>query len=150
VAPSDVEIFYAQQCDAAGIRMAAFVAKDPLEWEAFRARWQRILADRSMLARTIVCDDQVAGTIAKFERNGEPEVTYWLGKEFWSRGIATEALRQLLTIVKVRPLYGRAVSDNAGSRRVLEKCGFVQCGCEVEFAAARDEQVEEIVFVLRT
>ena len=50
------------------------------------------------------------------------EVTYWLGKEFWGRGLA-EALNRMLQLVIDRPIFARAAADNIGSIRVLQKCG---------------------------
>src|SRR4029453_1988037 len=75
--------------------------------------------------------------------------TYWIGREFWGRGIATQALAVLLSAVKTRPLYARAAKDNVASLRVLEKCGFTIAGYERGFANARGEEVEEVVLELR-
>jgi RimJ/RimL family protein N-acetyltransferase len=75
-------------------------------------------------------------------------VSYWLGKEYWGKGIATEALGLFLGIIEERPLYARAAKDNAASIRVLEKCGFVISGCERGFANARGEEIDEVVLVL--
>jgi RimJ/RimL family protein N-acetyltransferase len=47
-----------------------------------------------------------------------------------------------------RPLYARAASDNAGSIRVLEKCGFTRVGGGRAFAHGRDEETEEVVLRL--
>ena len=61
---------------------------------------------------------------------------------------ATAALTALLKLVKTRPLYGSAACDNAGSIRVLEKCGFAFVRKERGFAAARGEEIDEVVFKL--
>ena len=53
-----------------------------------------------------------------------------------------------LEFVTVRPLYARAAKDNIGSRRVLEKCGFVICGEDKGFAHARGAEIEEYVLRL--
>ena len=90
-------------------------------------------------------EGQAAGHIAHFVRFGEPEVCYWLGKEYWGRGVATDALRQFLVEVTARPLYARAVADNLASLRVLEKAGFTISGYDKAFANARDVDVEEVI-----
>jgi GNAT superfamily N-acetyltransferase len=82
--------------------------------------------------------------------SGKPEVSYWLGREFWGKGIATTALRLFLSVVAVRPLYARAARDNAASIRVLEKCGFTIAGSARGFANARGAEVEEMVLVLKS
>jgi RimJ/RimL family protein N-acetyltransferase len=53
-----------------------------------------------------------------------------------------------LEVVRVRPLYARAASDNAGSLRVLEKTGFRIIGTEVSFAPARGAEIEETILQL--
>ncbi|HEX5689187.1 MAG TPA: GNAT family N-acetyltransferase [Roseiflexaceae bacterium] len=55
----------------------------------------------------------------------EGEIGYWLGRQFWGQGIATQAVAAFLEIVTTRPLYAYAVAHNVASRRVLEKCGFL-------------------------
>jgi RimJ/RimL family protein N-acetyltransferase len=90
----------------------------------------------------------IAGSIAKFEIEGEAEITYWIDKKFWGRGIATKALRYLLTIENARPIYGRVAFDNFGSQKVLEKCGFVKIGSDKGFANARQEEIEEFIYKL--
>jgi RimJ/RimL family protein N-acetyltransferase len=52
-------------------------------------------------------------------------VGYWLGREFWGQGIATQALALFLKEERTRPLVAHVAQHNIGSRRVLEKCGFV-------------------------
>ena len=59
-----------------------------------------------------------------FERSGRREVGYWLGREHWGRGVATAALRAFLGEERTRPLHAGVLPANAGSLRVLEKCGF--------------------------
>jgi RimJ/RimL family protein N-acetyltransferase len=54
----------------------------------------------------------------------------------------------LLEVVRIRPLYARAASDNAGSLRVLEKTGFRIIDTEVSFAPARGAEIEETILRL--
>ena len=88
------------------------------------AHWANIMADESNILKTIVFNGQIAGNIVGWESSGEWEVGYWIGKEFWGKGIATQALLLFLGFVKTRPLYAHVARHNIGSRRVLEKCGF--------------------------
>src|SRR5262249_44237054 len=81
--------------------------------------------------------------------SGKLEVSYWIGRAFWGKGIATKALAALLGSVKTRPLYARAARDNIASIRVLEKCGFMNAGYDRGFANARGEEIDEVVFELR-
>ncbi|MFQ5930772.1 MAG: GNAT family N-acetyltransferase [Nitrospiraceae bacterium] len=149
VVESDLPIFFEQQLDPAANQMAAFTAKDPADRDAFTAHWTKIRGDDSVTIRAILFDGDVAGHIASFERFGKPEVTYWIGREFWGKGIATKALSEFLGHLKARPLYARAAKDNVASIRVLEKCGFTVSNYDKGFAHARGEEIEEVILILR-
>jgi RimJ/RimL family protein N-acetyltransferase len=118
VVDDDLPIFFEHQLDPTANYMAAFTAKDPNDRAAFDAHWQRIRADANILNKTILVDGQVAGHLASFEQFGEREVSYWLGREYWERGIATRGLAAFLGLVTMRPLYARAAKDNTASLRV--------------------------------
>ena len=92
----------------------------------------------------------VAGSVLNYEDEefGKPEVSYWIGKPYWGKGVATRALSAFLLHVTVRPLYARAVKDNIAPLRVLEKCGFTRIGEGKGFSDARGEEVEEIILRL--
>jgi RimJ/RimL family protein N-acetyltransferase len=145
----DLPIFYSYMADPDAVRMAAFTAKDPSDRAAFEAHWARIRQDPSIVARTVVgAGGEVVGQTAVYGPPDEREVTYWIGREYWGRGAATAALRALLDAVPDRPLRARAAADNAGSLRVLEKCGFVVTGTDRGFANARGEEIDEVVLTL--
>src|SRR5512136_2953562 len=93
VIASDLPIFFEQQLDPVATQMAAFPARDR---ETFMTHWAKILADESNILKTILYDDQVAGNIVSWEHSGEREVGYWLGREYWGKGIATRALAAFL------------------------------------------------------
>lgn len=148
VTDDDLPIFFEQQRDPDANYMAAFTSRDPTDRDAFMAHWARIRADQTIINRTVVCDGQVAGSVASFGDFGQLEVTYWLGREFWGRGIATQALTAFLAYQTTRPIYARAAKDNAASLRVLQKCGFVITGEDKGFANARGQEIEEYLLTL--
>lgn len=119
-----------------------------MDREAFERRWSRLRADKTVLARVIVVDDDVAGTIGSWGDSGEREVTYWIGRFYWRKGIATDALKALLAVDGSRPLHARVASDNVVSRRVLEKCRFRLVATERNVAEARSAEIEELVLRL--
>jgi len=148
VAQDDLPIFFEQQNNPKAIHMAAFTSKDPTDQEAFNTHWQRILAAKTVIIRTIVWEEKVAGYVLSYEEERKPEVSYWLGTAFWGKGIATHALTAFLTDVNQnRPIYGRVAKDNIGSLRVLEKCGFSVTDETTGFANARGQEIEELVLV---
>lgn len=148
VVESDLPIFFEHQLDPDAIHMAAFTVKDPADPNAFQAHWAKIMGDEKILIKTILYQGDVAGYVLSYEQFGEREVSYWLGKDYWKRGIATAALRQYLVQVRNRPLYARAAKDNIGSIRVLEKCGFSIIGEDKGFSNARGKEVEEFLLKL--
>jgi len=149
VVNDDLSIFFENQLDHEANYMAAFTAKDPTNQEAFTAHWHKILANETNIIRTIVFNEQVAGSVSSYEDEGRPEVTYWLGKEYWGKGIATRALKEFLASHNtIRPIYARVAKDNPGSRRVLEKCGFTVVGESKGFANARGQEIEELLLEL--
>ena len=110
--------------------------------------WGKIMQDESVILKTILFEGQVVGNVLSFELSGEREVGYWLGREFWGKGIATQALSQFLAQEQVRPLYAHIAKHNIASRRVLEKCGFVVYGEDKGWPDARGEKVEEFILKL--
>lgn len=148
VQPTDLPIFFEHQRDPAAVHMAAFTAANPNDRAAFDNHWARILAADDILIRTIVVDGAVAGSVSSYVDELGPEVTYWLGREFWGRGIATAALAQFLGQQTTRPIYARVATDNAASLRVLVKCGFVISGESMGFANARGQAINEYTLEL--
>jgi RimJ/RimL family protein N-acetyltransferase len=146
VRDEDLPLLFEQWADPVAAHMAAFTAPDHMDRDAFERRWSRLRADETVLTRVIVVDD-VAGTIGSWGDSGEREVTYWIGRSYWGKGIATDALNAFLAGDQSRPLHARVASDNVASHRVLEKCGFRVVATERGFADARSGEIEE--FVLR-
>lgn len=146
---ADLPIFFSHQQDPDANYMAAFTSPDPTDEAAFTAHWAKILADDSITKRTILYDGQVAGNISCFGWDGRQEIGYWIGREYWGKGLATRALSEFLCIVTTRPLYAHAATDNIASIRVLQKCGFTITGYDRGFANARGEEIEEAVMELR-
>jgi RimJ/RimL family protein N-acetyltransferase len=124
VMEGDLPIFYEYQLDIDATRMADFPSRDK---DVFMVHWKKIMGNQNNILQTIIFNEQVAGNIVSWEQDNEQEVGYWLGKEYWGRGIATVALTGLLELIKTRPLYAHVVKHNVASLRVLGKCGFMVC-----------------------
>ena len=140
VVDEDLPLFFEHQNDPEASRIAAFPIRDR---DAFAAPWARIRPDETVVTRTILRDGAVVGYVGSFTRSGERLLAYWIGRDWWGRGIATQALTSFLEHDRTRPLRARVVPHNVASIRVLEKCGFVPCGLQVE------GDVEELVFELK-
>lgn len=143
---TDLEILFQIQLDEEANYQAAFTAKDSQNKEAYLTKYTRLLHDPTVNNQTIMVDGVIAGSIAKFVMEGDAEITYWIDKKFWGQGVATTALKDLLTIEKTRPIFGRVASDNLGSQKVLENCGFIRIGTDKGFANARQTEIEEFIY----
>src|SRR6202020_2544982 len=124
VEDGDLDAFFEQMRDLESVRMAAFTPQDPDDRNAFDAHMSRVRSSPGVTMRAVTCDGRLAGSITSFPAQGQAEVTYWIDRPAWGQGVATQALALLLDEGTARPLYARAASDNAGSLRVLEQCGF--------------------------
>lgn len=118
---ADLERLFEQQLDPEATRMAAF---PPRRRDAFFAHWEKIRRDPAGMVRAIDCDGRLAGNVLSFTIEDRRWVGYWLGREFWGRGIATRALSEYLALETTRPLFAHVAKHNFGSIRVLKKCGF--------------------------
>lgn len=132
VRKTDITIFYVQQNDVGAHQMVGITTHAPDDKIAYFQKWERIFPDENVTKRTILYDGRVAGIINCFYApwSGKQEVGYWIGREFWSRGIATKALKLFLEIEKRRPLFATSSAHNKASIVVLEKSGFKQTATE--------------------
>lgn len=121
VSEEDLGLFYEHQRDPVAARMAAFPSR---ERDAFMTHWRTKVLRPENLNRTILLDGRPAGYISSWEQEAKRLVGYWIGREHWGKGIATQALTAFLALEATRPLHAFVAEHNVGSIRVLEKCGF--------------------------
>jgi RimJ/RimL family protein N-acetyltransferase len=139
VRTDDLDAFFEHQREPEANEMAIFPARDR---ETFDAHWRRMLADDSLIKKTIVHEGEVAGNIGSWQQEGKRLVGYWIGREFWGKGLATRALTEFVEEVPQRPLHAWVAATNVGSIRVLEKSGFVQVD-------SRTTDVTELLYELK-
>lgn len=81
----------------------------------------------------ITTNNRLAGSIAlvsKFDIYRKNfEIGYFLSEEFWGKGIATRAIIAITDYAfrdfDIVRIYAEVFSDNTGSRRALEKAGYI-------------------------
>lgn len=90
-------------------------------------------ADKSKdLYLTIEVDGKAVGSIGVFKQNDvyskSGELGYWLGEEYWGKGIVSEAVKQICEIafekLDLIRIFAEPYAYNMGSKKVLEKAGF--------------------------
>lgn len=88
--------------------------------------------ENDTFAFAVVFDGRVVGSIGAFRQSNihkrTAELGYYLGEEYWGRGIMTAAVKQLcryvFTHTGIIRIYAEPFASNIGSCRVLEKAGF--------------------------
>ena len=144
----DLDAIFEMMRDREAVAQAAFTAQDPDDREAFDAWMARQRGNPDVLYQVVTENGGFAGTIAAFTVDGDREVSFWIARHAWGRGVATAALRQLISREPIRPLFARAASANAGSIAVLTHNGFTEVSRNVDFAPGVGREVEEIIFTL--
>lgn len=144
----DLDAVFEMMRDPEAIALASFTADDPDDRAAFDAWMGRNRARDDVFYAVVTENGGFAGSIAAFTLDGDREVTYWLARHAWGRGVATEALRLLVSREPERPLFARVAAHNAGSIAVLERNGFTEVSRDVAFAPGLGRDTEEIVFAL--
>lgn len=148
VRADDLPTTFEIQLDDTAQHLATFTDKTARDLDAYLQKWRKILANDAIVTKLIEIDGEAVGTVGAFPIEDDIEVTYWIRRAWWGRGVATAALAALLKEVTVRPLHARVAEDNLGSIRVLERNGFVLVGSEDSFAAGRQATITELIFKL--
>jgi RimJ/RimL family protein N-acetyltransferase len=148
VEDADLDALFEQMRDPESVRMAAFTVEDPGDRATFDRRMAHARSAPGGTLRAVIADGRLVGSIASFVLEGETELTYWIDRSAWGRGIASRALALFLGVVQVRPIHARAASDNLGSLEVLRRAGFAVTGTAVSYANARGGEIEETVLRL--
>ena len=83
----------------------------------------------------------------------EAEIGYWLGKDFWGKGYATEAVQSVVAYafeeLSLVRLWAGAYQENTPSQRVLEKCGFYPHHTDEHFlSTATGETHRAVIYAL--
>lgn len=145
----DLETLFVFQTDEASNHMAAFTSENPNDKKAYIEKWTKIVTNPEINMQTIYSGEEILGSVIHFDMNEETNVSYWIDRKHWGKGICTKAFKLFLATATKRPLVGMVAFDNHGSQRVLEKCGFIRTGRETNFANARNKDIEEFIYILK-
>jgi RimJ/RimL family protein N-acetyltransferase len=103
----------------------------PCTEEAAREWIARPRPGGSLFAILRRSDGEFVGCIGMAGPAGRKSIGYWVGRAYWNRGYATEAVRCLVEFARrsgVRQLEAQTFPDNPASARALEKAGFSPAG----------------------
>jgi RimJ/RimL family protein N-acetyltransferase len=144
ITDEDIEAYFNIMNDESVAVMAGTVPHPvTLEWARERITSRRKLEEEGKLAqRGLYRDGVLVGDAAYFFRDGDIEIGYAIGKDYRGQGLATEAARLAIDLVRshglVGPIHAGYAQDNPASGRVLEKVGFVHAGEGVGSSMARE------------
>lgn len=122
---NDLPVFFAFETDP---ESSALAGVKPRDHDAFLANWEKISTDDSVVEQAIIADGVLVGRVTCFVRDGNAELGYWIGREFWGRGIAGRAVGMFLDEDARMPLHAHVSAANAASIRLLERHGFERTG----------------------
>ena len=78
------------------------------------------------------------------------EIGFWLGEQYWNKGIATEAVRAFTQYGfrehGLSRIYAHVFAWNVASMRVLEKCGYQREGLLRQSAVKDGKMVDEVLY----
>lgn len=101
--------------------------------------------------RAIAADGKIVGNISVEQKSDvyckDGEIGYLLMTDYWSRGIMTEAVRQICAVafseLDIVRITGLVYAPNTASIRVLEKNGFVCEGIQRN-AVYKDDKIYDL------
>lgn len=104
----------------------------------------------------IAVDDEAVGgigyTIQHDVDHRSAEIGYWLGQEFWGRGIATEALIAVTDYAFANHdlcrLYAHVFAWNPASARVLEKAGYQFEGRLRKSVTKNGQTIDQLMYAM--
>ena len=105
--------------------------KDAFSWININLKLHKLKKPPAMNF-AIDINGEVAGGIGLIEidrKHNNAEIGYWLAKKYWNKGIMTNAIKKVLILgfneLELKRIYAYVYPFNKGSKRVLEKTGFL-------------------------
>ena len=110
-------------------------------------------SNNNELALNIFLDNQLIGGVGLHIHNDNYyELGYWLGKDYWGKGYATESSKYLLEYAlgkldspKIKSGY---FIDNLPSGNVLKKLGFKEVGIEKRYSDSMKKEMDMMKVIL--
>lgn len=118
---------------------------------AFARRGQEALLPHFLITLPGAAGARTVGCIGLSAQHGDVELGYWIARDHWNQGYASEAARAVLRLSDAlghRRIVASHFADNPASGRVLAKAGFRRLAGETRrFSLGRGEEVPAIRFV---
>lgn len=107
-------------------------SKIPTPYTEKDANWWITSGSKIGIIRAIESEGALIGCIGinqgDFEYHRSGEIGYWLAPEYWGKGIATQAINEIVDYTfkstNIVRIFGAVFSENLASQALLAKCGF--------------------------
>ena len=91
-------------------------------------------------------------TIDKRNNDNNDVLGYWIGKEYWGFGFATEACYSIISYFFSNTLelkiYASHILGNEKSKKILTNLGFKKINTGYAYSISRQEQIQDINYEL--
>ena len=112
-----------------------------------------LISDSNQFDLNIFLGNQLIGRVGlTLDGDNYYDLGYWIGKDYWGKGYATESSKKLLEYVldkldspKIKSGY---FIDNLPSGNVLKKLGFKEVGIEKRYSDSHEKEMEMMLVVL--
>ncbi len=126
-----------------------YTVMDALQWIS------HVNAEALVMNFAIVCDGSVVGSIGCKPKEDiyrkNIEIGYFVGEAYWGKGIATEAVKQLLGFISTRldmvRVEAHVFEQNKPSMKVLMKNGFYLEAIHRKAVIKNNEILDDCVWV---
>ena len=126
-----------------------YTKKDAKEWLSL------VKQQKTVTTFCVEADGEMAGSVGFTIKDDvyrkSVEIGYFIGEAFWGRGIATEAIRQLIEYIQenrdIVRIYAEVFEYNKASMKVLEKNGFYLESIRKKAAVKNDTILDDYVWV---
>jgi len=93
----------------------------------------KVIVQNPVQVFAITYNQQPIGAIGLFPQTGihrkSAELGYWLSESYWGKGYVSESIALVIPYAfakwDIHRIFARPFSNNPGSRKALEKCGFI-------------------------
>ena len=112
-----------------------------------------LISDSNQFDLNIFLGNQLIGRVGlTLDGDNYYDLGYWIGKDYWGKGYATESSKKLLEYVldkldspKIKSGY---FVDNFSSGNVLKKLGFKEVGVEKRYSVSNKKEMDLMLVVL--
>ena len=116
-------------------------------------KWLEKSANKELALNIYLRNDLIGGiTIDKRTSNKIPVLGYWLAKQYWGKGDATEACNSIISYFFSNnfenKLYASHMLKNEKSKKILLNIGFQKVSEGKVFSLSKNTEVEDINYEL--